>query len=257
MTARHRPLRRVVVLALGAVLLIAGGVAWATIPEAGTGLIHSCYNTSTGALRVIDPSKGQSCAAKGIHFRGGWNSTTAYAIGDAVTWNGSAFIAKAANTNSMPPSSNWAVLADKPYANVFSDSNASNPGTFPIIISSNLTQVAQTTGLPAGNYVVNAQAVVFMDNGAQGVVCDLEDSHGNFAIGTAETSGPPDGASTGTVQTLSLTDAYPNVPAGTKILLKCAKGNGADANASEVSSAAISVSQTGNMVFNGTTFPSK
>ena len=50
--------------------LIAGGVAFATIPDPGTGVIHGCYNTSlahgnpTGALRVIDTAKpGGSCAS--------------------------------------------------------------------------------------------------------------------------------------------------------------------------------------------------
>lgn len=43
--------------------LFAGGVAYATIPDLGTGLIHGCYSSSTGALRVIDPSKGQKCAS--------------------------------------------------------------------------------------------------------------------------------------------------------------------------------------------------
>jgi hypothetical protein len=34
-------------------MVVAGGVAWATIPD-GTGVIHSCYAKSGGALRVID-----------------------------------------------------------------------------------------------------------------------------------------------------------------------------------------------------------
>lgn len=32
------------------------------IPDAGTGVIHGCYDNSTGALRVIDPSN-SSCSA--------------------------------------------------------------------------------------------------------------------------------------------------------------------------------------------------
>ncbi len=41
------------VLAVG----VAGGVASASIPDAGTGLFHGCVNNLTGVLRVIDPSK--------------------------------------------------------------------------------------------------------------------------------------------------------------------------------------------------------
>lgn len=247
-----------------AIALGAGAVAWAVIPDLGTSLIHGCYNTSSGALRVIDPSKGQSCAvgeaalnwnAHGLNWRSGWNPTVSYAANDVVTRNGSTYVARASNVNSAPPSTNWLLLAGKPYANVFSESNATNPSTYPVIISSNLTQVAQTTPLPAGNFVVNAQAVVFMDNGAQDVICDLEDNHGNVATATAETSGPPDSSSTGVVQTLTITDAFANEPSGTKMLLECAKADGADLASSSVSSAAIVVNQVGNLAYNGTTFP--
>jgi Collagen triple helix repeat (20 copies) len=37
-----------------------GGVVLATIPDAG-GVIHACYKTQNGQLRIIDPSQGQTC----------------------------------------------------------------------------------------------------------------------------------------------------------------------------------------------------
>jgi hypothetical protein len=40
---------------------LVGGVAYAAIPDAGTGQFHGCVSKSTGMLRVIDPSKGQHC----------------------------------------------------------------------------------------------------------------------------------------------------------------------------------------------------
>jgi hypothetical protein len=103
-------------------VLVAGGIAWATIPDPGAGLIHGCYRKTTGALRVIDPSKGQRCASseaalnwnqRGINWRGNWRSAAAYAVNDAVALNGSSFVARVANTNSRPPSKSWAVLAAK------------------------------------------------------------------------------------------------------------------------------------------------
>src|SRR2546429_547027 len=108
-----RRLRRLTLVA-GSVLvmLAAGGVAFAVIPDPGTNVIHSCYDKTTGALRVIDPSKGQSCTAsetalnwngRGINWRGGWNSTASYAVGDAVTLGGGTYVAKVANSNSKPP----------------------------------------------------------------------------------------------------------------------------------------------------------
>jgi hypothetical protein len=45
-------------------LAAAGAIAFAQIPDPG-GVIHACYNNSTGALRVIDPSSGRPCAPTG------------------------------------------------------------------------------------------------------------------------------------------------------------------------------------------------
>lgn len=49
------PRKRLVVAAaaVGAALLVAGGVAYATIPDS-SGVIHGCYARSGGSLRVID-----------------------------------------------------------------------------------------------------------------------------------------------------------------------------------------------------------
>ena len=41
----------------------ASGVAIATIPDAGTKVFHGCVSTKSGSLRLVDPSKGQSCSA--------------------------------------------------------------------------------------------------------------------------------------------------------------------------------------------------
>jgi hypothetical protein len=48
--------------ALGAIVagLAAGGIAYASIPDAG-GTIHTCYNKTGGALYVIDTALGQHC----------------------------------------------------------------------------------------------------------------------------------------------------------------------------------------------------
>jgi hypothetical protein len=257
---RWRP-RVVAVLVCGSLVLAAGGVAWATIPDAGTQVIHACYDKTTGALRVIDPSKSQACTGsesalswngRGLNFRGAWSATASYAISDVVAIGGGTFVAKAANTNSKPPSASWAVLGEPSFANIVSKSNQEDPG-FPVILSSNLKTIVQTTGLPAGNYSVNASITVFVDNDAQDLQCFLSDGHGNFPNGYAETSGPPDSTSgsPGSVQTISLTDAFQNEPAGTSIRINCAIANGADPNTSEVVSASISANQVGHMVLNG------
>jgi hypothetical protein len=51
--------------------------------------------------------------AKGLNWQGAWNSATAYVVDDAVTLNGTSYIAVANNTNSSPPSANWNTLASK------------------------------------------------------------------------------------------------------------------------------------------------
>lgn len=256
---RWRP-RVVAAVAGGALLLAAAGLAWGAIPDPGTHVIHACYDKTTGALRVIDPSKSQTCTSsenalnwngQGLNWRGGWNATAAYAVGDVVTVGGGTFVAKVANTNSKPaPNSTWAVLGEPSFANVVSKSNQEDPN-FPVILSSNLQTIVQTTGMPAGNYSVNASIDLFVDNDALDVQCFLSDNHGNFSNGYAETGGPPNSSSTGVSQTISLTDAFQNEPQGTSIKVICAMANGADPNNSEVVSASISASQVGHMVLNG------
>jgi hypothetical protein len=44
-------------------LALAGGIAYASIPDSG-GLIHGCYMKKNGALRVIDSEAGAACNAK-------------------------------------------------------------------------------------------------------------------------------------------------------------------------------------------------
>ena len=52
-------------LAVGAagagMLVAAGGVGFASIPDSKTGVISACYNHRTGALRVIDTQAGRHC----------------------------------------------------------------------------------------------------------------------------------------------------------------------------------------------------
>ena len=50
---------------------MAGGVAYATIPDSNS-VIHSCYATKDGSLRVIDTGVGQSCHPKESPLK--WNA---------------------------------------------------------------------------------------------------------------------------------------------------------------------------------------
>src|SRR5205814_8480076 len=72
---RHLPLRgkdapmkgklirpAVVALAIVGALLVAGGIAYATIPDSN-GVIHGCYQKNQGTLRVIDAGTAQTCSS--------------------------------------------------------------------------------------------------------------------------------------------------------------------------------------------------
>ena len=68
---RTRSKARVVALVAGAALLLAGGVAYATIPDSG-GVIHGCY-AKNGSLRVVDTAAGEACSSKETALT--WNQT--------------------------------------------------------------------------------------------------------------------------------------------------------------------------------------
>jgi hypothetical protein len=55
-----------------ALLLLGGSVAYAAIPDS-QGVIHACRNAKSGALRVIDTDKGQTCGKDEAALS--WNQT--------------------------------------------------------------------------------------------------------------------------------------------------------------------------------------
>lgn len=58
---RGRAVQLALAFLLGAGLLGAATGVYASIPDGG-GVVHGCYQKITGALRVIDPGKGQKCS---------------------------------------------------------------------------------------------------------------------------------------------------------------------------------------------------
>lgn len=87
-------------------LAIWSGSAWlTTAPEEG---MHA-YDRSVGRIWARGASAWTmyNGLASGVVWRGAWSSVTAYVAGDAVSLAGTAYVAKASNTNSAPPSANW------------------------------------------------------------------------------------------------------------------------------------------------------
>jgi len=101
-----------IAVASSCVLISAIGVAVAAVPDAGTGQMHGCYSTSSGAVRVIDPAAGQRCRVgerslswgQGMRFRGFWNARTTYSPQDVVrvTRQGGTWVAVKRSRGSLP-----------------------------------------------------------------------------------------------------------------------------------------------------------
>ncbi len=49
-------------IAVAAIFALAGGIAYAAIPDAGTGVYHACMLKNIGTIRIIDPDK-QHCVS--------------------------------------------------------------------------------------------------------------------------------------------------------------------------------------------------
>lgn len=153
-STKEDPLRlprlgRALPLAVALFVIAAGGVAWATIPDS-SGAIHACRDTSTGALRVIDPSTGGACST-GKEAELDWNQT-----GPA----GPAGSPGAAGpTGPSGPASPSAVYETDP-----------SPLTWHDI--STRTQTVSLP-LPPGSYAVTAHAELIAD-GQQQAYCTLD-----------------------------------------------------------------------------------
>lgn len=71
----------------GATLALGAGLAWAVIPDSA-GVIHGCFKSSTGNLRVIDPGAGGTCNASE----------------QALTWLGTESVVIRTETQTIEPS---------------------------------------------------------------------------------------------------------------------------------------------------------
>lgn len=106
---------------MAAALVTGTGVAVAAIPSTSSGSFNACVNKSTGNVRIIDYQAGKRCTSselstgwsKGYRYRAGWVSSTAYAVLDVVTYNGSSYLAKAGSKGKAPSANPkiWGLLA--------------------------------------------------------------------------------------------------------------------------------------------------
>ena len=109
--------------------LAVASIAYATIPD-GSGVIHGCYSSKDGSLRVLDTGSGGACDAK--------KET-------ALDWN------RAGTTGPKGPTG----PAGTSHA-YYSYGGLLQATT----LGPSLTSVDQLTGLPAGTYVVSVRGIV-------------------------------------------------------------------------------------------------
>ncbi len=87
------------------------GAAGATGPAGPTGATGAAGPAgSPGSMGPAGPA-----GASGLNYRGAYSTSTAYAMNDAVYYNGSSYIALAASTNMQPDTSpaSWSLLAQQ------------------------------------------------------------------------------------------------------------------------------------------------
>ena len=142
-----------------------------TIPRGNTGATGD-----TGAQGV-----------PGINWLGTWSGATAYAIRDAVAYNGTSYYAIAGNTNQAPPNvTYWDVLAQKGADGSGSVSSVglSAPALFtvsnsPVTSSGTLAMTYSGTALPVANGGTNATTTQAAINSLAGAVTSGSYLRGN------------------------------------------------------------------------------
>ena len=141
-----------VALAIAGALLVAGGIAYATIPDA-SGVIHGCYKKTSpnqGTLRIIDTDKAQGCSNSEIPLN--WSQTGPQGPQGQQGPEGP-----------TGPSDVWSVDGYESFAN--------------LAPAQTWVNLATTSTLPAGSYSVQAEAEA---NNTTSVStdysCDLVDS---------------------------------------------------------------------------------
>lgn len=160
---------RPAVVALVAVgtLLVAGGIAYATIPD-GNGVIHGCYKTNSGTLRVIDSDQAQTCS----------NSETPLNWGQTGPQGAQGPQGKQGPQGPQGPTGPSDVWSVDGY-----DAGLKNVGPFDTWVV-----IATTPTLPTGSYVVDSEVEIHDVNSlTTDYACDLVDSEANIYQDTRET----------------------------------------------------------------------
>jgi len=146
---------RVVLIAAAAVLLVGGGIAYATIPDSG-GKIHACYKLSGGALRVIDSG---ACIASEA----------------PLSWS---------QTGPQGPQGVQGLQGDRGPSDLWHDDGYGDSQS--VHSNNGFVDLASVT-VAAGSYFVQASTNLDDPSVAASYGCDLVDAGGEFQFAPAET----------------------------------------------------------------------
>lgn len=191
--------------ATGAAATIAAG----TTTTGAAGSSATVMNSGSSAAAVFDFTipRGNTGATgdtgaqgvPGINWLGTWSGVTAYAIRDAVAYNGTSYYAIAGNTNQAPPNvTYWDVLAQKGVDGSGSVSSVglSAPALFtvsnsPVTSSGTLALTYSGTALPVANGGTGAATLtlnnVILGNGTSAVQAVAPGTSGNVLTSNGTT----------------------------------------------------------------------
>jgi hypothetical protein len=137
----------VAVSAALAIVLVVGGIAWATIPGSD-GTISACYGKRTGLVRIYDPSGSgllRGCLANEV----------------PISWNQAG--PTGATGDPGPKGDQGPADVDHAYF--------ATCCTTPVTLSTIFAQVARIDNLPAGNYVMSAKVTLTVTDGPATADC--------------------------------------------------------------------------------------
>lgn len=137
------------------------GATGATGPVGATGATgaDSTVPGATGATGPIGPTGAtgpQGQAGGEVNWLGEWNSSTTYIEDDAVSFQGSSYIALVGTLNDSPPSVNWALLAAKGDMGATGIAGATGPigETGPVGPGGSIENYRHVQGTPASVWTI-------------------------------------------------------------------------------------------------------
>jgi hypothetical protein len=152
-----------VALTIVGALLVAGGIAYATVPDA-SGVIHGCYNKTQGSLRVIDTDKAQTCSNSEASIN--WSQTGPQGAQGPQ-----------GPTGPTGPSDVWSV-------------DGYNAGLKSVPVVPSTGNLATTSTLPAGSYFVQAEVETeSVGSFPTDYFCDIVDSSTTYQETRVKSSG--------------------------------------------------------------------